>query len=121
VSRISDFAGKSWTSIRRLSCGVWTVCPGALFGRAKDRFGENGCNAAKRMSQMRAVSASAKAAPAKGGFVRDAVVNRPNNQWRLTARQEPFAAVEVKVRLADIALVRCGYPKFRFAFTLRCL
>jgi hypothetical protein len=56
-----------------------------------------------------------------GSFVRDAVVNRPNNQWRLTARQEPFAAVEVKVRLADIALVRCGYPKFRFAFTLRCL
>jgi hypothetical protein len=26
-----------------------------------------------------------------------------------------------EVRFADIALVRCGYPKFRFAFTLRCL
>jgi len=36
-------------------------------------------------------------------FVRDAVVNWPNYQWRLTGRQEPFAAVDVKVRLADFA------------------
>ena len=35
MSRINDYAGKNWTSIRRLSCGVWTVCPGAPFWHGK--------------------------------------------------------------------------------------
>src|SRR6056297_3960112 len=39
---------------------------------------------------------------AKGRKVSDTVVNWPNNQCLLTARQQPYAAVDVKVRLADL-------------------
>ncbi|NNL19014.1 MAG: hypothetical protein HKP37_09775 [Boseongicola sp.] len=53
----------------------------------KDRFGDTGRIAARGFPQVRRISASALAAPAKGGSVRRAAIQLGGNQCPLLAHE----------------------------------